>query len=76
MKKQALVAALLLATACVPAAFAGEWYDGKYEAGHHYTFDEWKDHRNAYETEHHVKKHWDDARLHSEWDNHKKHYHY
>jgi hypothetical protein len=76
MKKQALLAALFLTTAVVPAAFAANWWDGKYEAGHHYTYDEWKDHRASWEGEHKTEKHWDDAHMRKEWENHKHHYHY
>ena len=76
MKKQALVAAILLASVTVPAAFAGDWWEGKYEAGHHYTWDEWKNHRTAWEEEHHAKRHWDENHMRKEWESHKRHYHY
>ncbi len=76
MKKQALVAAILLASVTVPAAFAGDWWAGKYETGHHYTWDEWKNHRTAWEEEHHAKRHWDEVRMRREWEAHKHHYHY
>jgi hypothetical protein len=76
MKKQALLAALFLTTAVVPAAFAGDWWEGKYESGHHYTWDEWRDHRNAWEAEHKAQKHWDEAHMRREWEAHKHHYRY
>jgi hypothetical protein len=77
MKKLVLtVAALLLASAAVPAAFAGDWFEGKYEAGHHYTWDEWRDHRTAWEAEHKGEKHWDEKMMRREWEGHKNKYHY
>ena len=77
MKKQALTAALFLTVAVVPAAFAHhDWWEGKYENGHHYSYDEWRDHRNSWEGEHKAERHWDDVRMRREWENHKHHYHY
>jgi hypothetical protein len=76
MKKQALALAFLLSTIAVPATFAHDWWEGKYEAGHHYSWDEWKAHRAEWEAAHSGERHWDEARMRREWNEHKRHYHY
>jgi hypothetical protein len=76
MKKQALIAAFLMTAITTPAVFAHDWWEGKYEHGHHYTWDEWRDHRSSWEAEHRAERHWNEEEMRREWERHKHHYHY
>lgn len=76
MKKRTIIALLLLVIVAAPAAFAKDWYEDKYEAKHHWTWDEWKDSRTAWERDHAGERKWDEKEMRREWEKHKHHYHY
>jgi hypothetical protein len=76
VKKQTIIALCLLAITAVPTAFAKDWYEDKYERDHHWTYDEWKSNRSAWEKEHEAEARWNEVQMKKEWEKHKHHYHY
>jgi hypothetical protein len=76
VKKQTLIALFLLAAISIPTAIARDWYEDKYDRDHHWSWDEWKASRLAWENEHAAERKWDEKEMKREWEKHKHHYHY
>jgi len=76
VKKQIIIALALLPILAAPMAFAKDWYEDKYEREHHWSYDEWKENRAAWEREHANERKWDEKEMKREWQRHKHQYHY